>query len=50
VVRSQEPASGVHAFLMFSKELNDIDDRDAFHILVSQALFIYAMRKRLASS
>ncbi|MEI9966858.1 MAG: hypothetical protein WDN67_04510 [Candidatus Moraniibacteriota bacterium] len=45
VVRSSEPAEGIHAFLMFAKEANDLEDRDAFSILVAQALLIYTMRQ-----
>ena len=47
VVRSPRQAKGVAAFIIFAKTQNHIEDSDVFKILVSQALLVYTLERKV---
>ncbi len=45
IVRSPKQALSVAAFLIFPKAVNDIEDREVFKMLASEALFLYCVEQ-----
>ncbi len=45
VARSPREACGVHAYLVFLKKVNAVEDAEIFKILASEALFLYCGRR-----